>query len=52
MEQKDCYVGDEAQAKRGILTLTYPIANGIISAWNDMEKIWHHCYFNDMEKIW
>jgi len=46
--QKETYIGDEAQAKRGILKLEYPIAHGIVTNWDDMEKIWNHTYYNEL----
>ena len=44
-EAKDCFIGEEALAKRGVLTLRYPIEHGVVTNWEDMEKIWNHCNF-------
>ena len=48
MQQKDCYIGDEAQQKRGVLALKYPIEHGIVTNWDDMEMIWHHALYNEL----
>ena len=37
--QNGSYVGDEAQKKRSMLVLKYPIEHGIVTNWNDMEKV-------------
>lgn len=47
-DQREAYVGDEAIYKRGVLNLYHPIEHGLVTNWDDMEKIWHHCYFTEL----
>jgi actin beta/gamma 1 len=42
------YVGDQAMLKRGLLRLKYPIEHGVITNWDDIEKIWHHTFYNEL----
>ena len=39
MKEKDFYVGYEAQSNRDILALKYPITDGMITNWDDIEKV-------------
>jgi len=45
MGQKDDYVGLEAFLKKGVLDLNYPMNHGIVTNWEDMERIWHHAFY-------
>ena len=47
-DNKECYLGSEALNKKGVLKLSYPIEHGIIQDWQDMEKVWHHCFYSEL----
>ena len=51
MGHKDSYIGNEAQSMRcrqRSLRTNYPIQHGIVTNWDDMEKIWHHTFYNEL----
>jgi actin-related protein len=44
--EKEIFIGEEALSKREMLTLKNPIERGVITNWDNMEKIWHHTFYN------
>jgi len=47
-DSKEFYVGTDANEKKGVLQLRYPVAHGKIDDWDDMTKIWNHCFYNEL----
>mgnify|MGYP001081615977 CR=1 FL=1 len=45
---KSFYVGDEAEAYRGIQTLSRPVQHGQITNWDNMERLLHHSFYNEL----
>ncbi|CAF4194556.1 unnamed protein product [Rotaria magnacalcarata] len=48
MNLKDQYIGSEVIENKDILSIHYPIEHGIVTNWDDMEKIWHHTFYNKL----
>lgn len=46
--QKELYIGEEAQQKRGVLKIEYPIEHGIVKQWDYMQQIWYHTIYNEL----
>ena len=47
-EHKDSFIGEEAQSKRGVLQMLYPMEHGKVVNWDDMEKIWTHAFQSEL----
>jgi actin, other eukaryote len=43
-EDKDIYVGEEANQRRGICSISYPIEHGIILNWDHMATLWRYTF--------
>lgn len=43
----DLFVGPKGEEHRGLLSIRYPMEHGIVTDWNDMERIWQYIYSKD-----
>ena len=41
-------VGYWCSAKQGILTMKYPVRDGVVQNWDDAEKVWHNAFYNEL----
>ncbi|TPX36933.1 hypothetical protein SmJEL517_g00914 [Synchytrium microbalum] len=47
----DTFIGRKATDLRGLLRLRYPIEHGIVTDWDDMERIWQHVYTEELKTL-
>jgi centractin len=47
----ETFIGPKAEEHRGIMHVRYPMEHGIVTDWNDMEKIWQYVYSKEMLNI-
>jgi len=45
----DVFIGRKATELRGLLKIKYPIEHGIVSDWDDMERIWKYIYEEELK---
>lgn len=46
LEGADEFIGPKVDEHRGALKISYPIENGVVRDWADMERIWQYMYTN------
>ncbi len=44
----DVFIGRKAQEFRGLLKIKYPMEHGIVTDWDDMERIWNWVYSEEL----
>lgn len=50
VEIKDIMCGDEAAQVRSLLQVSYPMENGIIKNWEDMEHLWDYLFYERLKQ--
>jgi centractin len=47
----DVFIGSRAQELRGLLKIKYPLEHGIVTDWDDMERIWTYVYDHELKTL-
>jgi centractin len=47
----DVFIGSRAQELRGLLKIKYPLEHGIVTDWDDMERIWTYVYEHELKAL-
>ncbi|KAL8743102.1 MAG: hypothetical protein Q9190_004510 [Brigantiaea leucoxantha] len=47
----DVFIGQRAQDLRGLLKIRYPLEHGIVTDWDDMERIWQFVYTEELKTL-
>ncbi|KAJ3359506.1 actin-2 [Allomyces macrogynus ATCC 38327] len=47
----DTFIGRKAQELRGLLRINYPMEHGIVTDWEDMERIWDYMYTEELKTL-
>jgi Actin len=47
----DVFIGQRAQELRGLLKIKYPLEHGIVTDWDDMERIWQFVYNEELKTL-
>jgi len=45
---RDFYIGADAMQKRAALNLKWPVQDGVVTEWGEMEKLWRHTFDNEL----
>lgn len=47
----DVFIGPQAQQYQGLFKINYPLEHGIVTDWDDMERIWQYVYQEGLKTV-
>jgi len=47
----DMFIGKQAEQYRGLFKINYPLEHGIVTDWDDMERIWSYVYNEGLKTV-